>query len=209
LKANDGKKSNICLEKQTLFCLLGNKTKFMVKANFKKELLFIVIILLLFVGAGLVFYFAIIYFPDKLDGNNLPITDIEFTDKMSTHLTDLGKFFLTILIGVFVASLTFSEKIVNFNSSSWLAKSLLILCWILLLLSIVCDGVGLVFISNWYANEHVEHSQSNMFMFESAFYSFGFAGVSFGLALTSMLAAGIISFINRLKFKAVESAAPF
>jgi hypothetical protein len=175
------------------------------RPGLKKQLLLLLIIITLFIGAGLIFYFAIIYFPNKLDGNNLPVTTVDFTDKMTPHLTDLGKFFLTILVGVFVASLTFSEKIVNFNSSSWWAKSLLILCWVLLLISIVCDGVGLVFISNWYASEHVEHSQYNMSMFSSAFYFFGFSGISFGFALTSMLAAGIISFINPIHSKMPEN----
>lgn len=123
-------------------------------------------------------------------------------------MLDLGKFFLTILVGVFVASITFSEKIVSFATASWWSKSLLIFCWVFLLVSIVCDGVGLVFSTNWFALELLEHSQSNMRMFELAFLCFGAAGITFGLALTSMLAAGIISFISEMKFKAAHLPNP-
>lgn len=160
-------------------------------------------VLVIFIGAGLIFYFFIFYLPNniKLDENDLPITDFNFTEKIFPQLLDLGKFFLTILIGTFVASITFSEKIVNFNSSSWWAKSLLILCWFLLLLSIVMDGVGLIFLTNWYATELLQHQQSNMKIFEMVFLIFAAAGICFGLALSSMLCAGIISFISQLNFE--------
>jgi hypothetical protein len=164
----------------------------------KRTILLIVVIVLIFLGAGLILNLFMNFFPtqNKLDPNDLPFTTLEFTKSIYPQLLDLGKFFLTILVGVFVASITFSEKIVNFQSTSWWAKSLLILCWLFLLLSIVCDGVGLVFVTNWYTNEVIEHSQEHMTMFELAFFCFGFAGISFGLALTSMLAAGIISFVH-------------
>lgn len=168
----------------------------------KRTLLLIAVILLIFFGAGIILNVFMSYFTTqgKLDANELPYTTFEFTKAIYPQLLDLGKFFLTILVGVFVASITFSEKIVNFQSTSWWAKSLLILCWLFLLLSIVCDGVGLVFVTNWFTNEAIEHSQEHMTLFELAFFCFGFAGISFGLALTSMLAAGIISFVhNRSK----------
>jgi hypothetical protein len=167
----------------------------------KKKLLLIAIVFLLFCGAGIIFIIFTNFFSAQhySSSNNLPITSIDFTTSLYPYLLDLGKFFLTILVGVFVASLTFSEKIVNIHSSSWWAKSLLILCWLFLLLSIVCDGVGLVFLTNWFANEKVEHSQQHMLMFQFSFYAFGLAGINFGLALTSMLTAGIISFIEVTK----------
>src|SRR4051794_3801355 len=113
------------------------------KGSQKKSWILFLTTISIFFAAGLIFYLFVIYFPTSVKHNNnsLPITNIEFTTKMYPQLLDLGKFFLTILIGVFVASITFSEKIVNFTSSSWWSKSLLILCWILLLISIVCDGV--------------------------------------------------------------------
>ena len=168
----------------------------------KKPLLVLFIIVALFLGAGLVFYFLIIYFPSSsvLDSRNLPLVNSEFATKIYPHLLDLGKFFLTILLGIFVASITFSEKIVNFTSSSWWSKSLLILCWIFLLISIVSDGVGLVFLTDWYANELVEHTEDNIGIFELSSFCFAFAGISFGLALTSMLTGGIISIVSNINF---------
>lgn len=164
----------------------------------KKPLGIISIIIILFLGAALVFYFFIFYFPNKFAsrGDDLPPTTMEFTKSMYPQLLDMGKFFLTILTGVFVASITFSEKIVSYSTATLWSKSLLILCWILLLLSIVSDGVGLVFLTNWYAIEMVSHSQDNMEIFSGSFICFGLAGIAFGLSLTSMFSAGLISFIH-------------
>jgi hypothetical protein len=167
------------------------------KSSLKKSILLASIIILMFVGAGFIFYLFIFYFPTsgKFDYNGSEL-DLNFTTNMYPQLLDLGKFFLTVLIGIFVASITFSEKIINFNSTSWWAKSLLILCWILLLISIVSDGVGLVFLTNWYAVELIKHAQFHVKLFTQSFICFGLAGISFGLALTSMLSAGLISFLN-------------
>ena len=183
----------------------------MLKSFDKKHFKIASIVFLLFCGAGIILLLFFKYFfqPYSTDASGLPITTIDFNSKVFPHLLDLGKFFLTILVGVFVASLTFSEKIVNFQSTSVWAKSLLILCWLFLLLSIVCDGVGIVFLTTWYANESVEHNQQNMSVFQSAFYCFGFAGINFGLALTSMLTSGVISFLaSHSKDEATPSVQP-
>jgi hypothetical protein len=174
----------------------------------KSWVVFLSITALLFLAAALVFYFLVIYFPTSsiLSPDNFPTTNDKFATSMYPQLLDIGKFFLTILVGVFVASITFSEKIVNFATSAWWSKSLLIFCWIFLLISIVSDGVGLVFLTDWYSVEMIEHDPKNIGLFGLSFFCYAFAGISFGIALTSMLAAGIISAINEINFKRVANA---
>jgi hypothetical protein len=55
---------------------------------------------------------------------------------------DLCKDFLTLVTGILVFSLTFSEKIVNFQRSGKAAKFLLCFSWTLFILSIMCCGIG-------------------------------------------------------------------
>ena len=162
----------------------------------KKKVLLLSIIFLCFILAALLAYFFMYYLPDSsnLHGDPDFFSNPEFTDKIYQSTLDLGKFFLTLISAIFVASITFSEKIVNFNSSSWWSKSLLVACWILLLLSIASDGVGLVFLTQWYGFKLINSPFPDMGF--DAFICFGLAGVFFGLALTSMLTAGIISFIK-------------
>src|SRR5262245_9591627 len=53
-----------------------------------------------------------------------------FAEKEYSELKDLGKSFLTLLVGVFVASITFSEKIVSVSTTTFWSKSMLYLCWL-------------------------------------------------------------------------------
>jgi len=48
-----------------------------------------------------------------------------FLDRDYAEVKDLSTAFLTLLTAVFVASITFSEKIVDFNRSGWWAKAIL------------------------------------------------------------------------------------
>jgi len=60
---------------------------------------------------------------------------------------DLCKDFLTLVTGILVFSLTFSEKIVNFQRSGKAAKFLLCFSWTLFILSIICCGIGLTYLA--------------------------------------------------------------
>ena len=56
---------------------------------------------------------------------------------------DLLKAFLTLLSATLVLSIAFAEKIVEFKSSTRLAKALLMSCWISLVVSIVLCGLSI------------------------------------------------------------------
>lgn len=103
---------------------------------------------------------------------------------------DLAKAFLTLLVAVFVASVTFSEKIADLKTAGLWAKSAMITCWVLLLLAISACGAGLTYmifglgtiIHEFRSPYPLEHRAQRLF---------GGAGLLFGLALISMLFAGL------------------
>jgi hypothetical protein len=61
---------------------------------------------------------------------------------------DLSKAFLTLVVAVFVASITFSEKIIDFKTAGNWTKVAMIACWGSLLLSIVSCGTGIVYLAS-------------------------------------------------------------
>lgn len=109
---------------------------------------------------------------------------------------DLSKAFLTILVAVFVGSITFSEKIAGIASAGRWTKILMITCWVALLAAIVCCGCGLALMTiavGWAA--HVPNR--NFLLFElPAARLLVMSGLFFGGGLTAMLVTGIISFIH-------------
>jgi hypothetical protein len=170
----------------------------------KKSILLSLTILLVFIGSGFLAYLMKQSFRPEcyntISYNNfINSFNEKFVEKEYAELKDLAKSFLTILVAVFVASITFSEKIVNFNTSTWWSKSLLIVCWVLLLLSIVLTGSGLVFLTSSFNQAIYVPCPDNIDLYMKAFFCFVFSGLAFGLALASMLCAGIISFIQPKK----------
>jgi hypothetical protein len=59
---------------------------------------------------------------------------------------DLCKQFITVVTGVLVFSLTFSEKIVNFASAKKPMRILLAIAWASMLFAIIACGLGLTYI---------------------------------------------------------------
>ena len=119
-----------------------------------------------------------------------------FLEKEYEVTRDLCKSFLTLLAGLLVGSITFSEKIVNFNSASRTARSLMISCWLCLLLAIVACGAGLTLMTVA-AGWAIYQPFSDYFIFEEpAIYLFLFAGISFGSGLACLISSGVISMTN-------------
>jgi hypothetical protein len=56
---------------------------------------------------------------------------------------DLGKAFITLLSAILVLSVTFAEKIINWEKSDRIPKILLLMCWGLLIFSIILCGASL------------------------------------------------------------------
>lgn len=119
---------------------------------------------------------------------------------------DLAKSFLTLLTAVLVASITFSEKIVDVQRSGWWPRGLMITSWICLLIAIAACGAGLalITIAAGYSS-YDPHLNYRIFEFK-AVKLFGGAGISFGCGLVALLVAGIVSLVDRSHAKTATSA---
>jgi hypothetical protein len=106
------------------------------------------------------------------------------------EIKDLAKAFLTLITATFVASITFSEKIVNFQNASRASAIAMFTCWVLSLLAIFSCGVGLAMnLSslyelkyNWTDPTDLQHVGLILFFA---------SGVSFALSLTAMFIAAL------------------
>jgi hypothetical protein len=117
------------------------------------------------------------------------------------NTVDLGKSFLTLVSAILVFSVTFAEKIINWEKSDLLSKSLLGVCWLLLIISIIGCGVSLNFIfGSALAVTHpnvswrvVVYGQIKDYLKTAnfAWQIMGIAGCSFVLALILMLVVAI------------------
>jgi hypothetical protein len=118
--------------------------------------------------------------------------------------------FLTLLTAILVFSLTFSEKIVNYNQSKNSVRAILIAGWTLLILAIIADGIGLGYnalaLPTALADlNYFEKNQSR----SSAFYEPAFislkamliSGVFFIGGLVCIVLAGIASLISQARLK--------
>jgi hypothetical protein len=109
---------------------------------------------------------------------------------------DLGKAFLTLLTAVFVASITFSEKIVNVKEASWWPRGVMIAAWSLLLVAIAACGCGLCFIT-LAAGQATYRPDLNFYELEwRSVVMFITSGLTFGSALVFLLVAGILSMLD-------------
>jgi hypothetical protein len=116
---------------------------------------------------------------------------------------DLSKAFLTLLTAVLVASITFSEKIVDVHRSGWWPRGLMITSWVFLLLAITACGTALALmtIAAGYAS-YFPHLDYRIFEMKGV-KLFGIAGISFGCGLAALLVAGVVSLVDK------SPAAPF
>ena len=122
-----------------------------------------------------------------------------FVTREYAEAKDLGKTFLTLLVAVFVASITFSEKIVDFTRSGRLSRAAMITCWILLLTSIASCGAGLALIANaaYYASYFPQVAYREREYIAVKFFIV--AGLTFGSAMISMLVAGVFSLVHGIR----------
>ncbi len=120
-----------------------------------------------------------------------------FIERDFAETKDLAKAFLTLLTAVLVASITFSEKIVDVNRSGWWPRGLMIGSWIMVLVAIASSGAGLALMAQG-AGYAAYFSHANFWVFETAAVQlFITAGLSFGGGLVSLLVAGIVSLVDR------------
>jgi len=120
-----------------------------------------------------------------------------FLEKDYAETKDLSKAFLSLLTAVLVASITFSEKIVDVAKSGPWAKASMVTSWVCLLLAIIACGTGLALVST--AAGFAAHSPDpNYYTLEwKAVPLFVSAGLFFGTALACLLIAGIIALLDK------------
>jgi hypothetical protein len=119
-----------------------------------------------------------------------------FIEKDYTEMKDLAKAFLTLVTAVFVASITFSEKIVNFSTAGWWSKGMMITSWVLLLLAIASCGLAVsIAAMGAIGAAHDPSYEFVQFGYRSAYF-FISSGLLFGSALVALLVAGIISLVQ-------------
>ena len=110
---------------------------------------------------------------------------------------DLCKDFLTLVTGILVFSLTFSEKIVDFRRSAKAAKFLLFSSWTLFIASIICCGIGLTYLA--LAGGQAVHGSGNYYLqLASKCYACVVgSGLCFITGLISLVLAGMIATFTR------------
>lgn len=107
-----------------------------------------------------------------------------------TETKDLCKQILTLITTVLIISLTFSEKIIRFESASALAKWLVIFSWIAFLLAIILCGLGLLIIT-MAAGEAVYTKEVNRLKAAKAYRMIIAAGGLFILGLILLISTVI------------------
>ncbi len=111
------------------------------------------------------------------------------------EVKDLCKQFLTLVSGVLVLSITFSEKILNFQTARLAQRMCLLACWAMLITSLISCGFGLylIFIAGESANGAIVYDYGRDFK-HFAKLSYGlldFSGISFVAALIMLIATSL------------------
>jgi H+/Cl- antiporter ClcA len=105
-----------------------------------------------------------------------------------TETKDLAEHFLTVVTAVLVFSLTFSEKIANFNSAKSSVRWTITVAWCCMLLAIVGGGVSICYVAlaggAASGNGPPEQYWSTM---NTGIFWLGSAGLLFVLGLVSLL----------------------
>lgn len=120
-----------------------------------------------------------------------------FLDRDYTETKDLSKAFLTLLTAFLVGSITFSEKIVDVNRSTWVPKALMISCWCCILLAIVACGSGLALMASAAGFASYTPGYDYRHLEQRAIQLYVLSGIAFGGSLVMLLCAGTISLFTR------------
>jgi hypothetical protein len=109
---------------------------------------------------------------------------------------DLAKAFLTLVSGILVLSITFSEKIVGIPNAARKARLALAGCWVSLICALIACGFALVLIT--YAAGEAIYGGAGYFAvaWRSWFFMIA-AGIFFVSGLVSLVTAGVLSLYAR------------
>jgi hypothetical protein len=113
-----------------------------------------------------------------------------------SEMKDLGKTFLTLVVAAFVASITFSEKIVDVKSGSLIAKVAMVTSWTLMLGSVCSCGLGIIYIA--FALGKLTYGDRSPFRLElRSQCCMAIAGAMFVCALGCLLVAALPALLER------------
>lgn len=131
-----------------------------------------------------------------------------FLDRDYSDAKDLVKAFLTLLSATLVASITFSEKIVDVGKATLLPLSMMITCWVLLLAAIIASGGGLLVLAG--AAGIASAAPDHLFWpaADRGLVLIVLAGMAFVLALFAMVVAGIASLLQKRSMSAAKPQFP-
>lgn len=120
-----------------------------------------------------------------------------FFDRDYAESKDMAKTFLTLISVILVASITFSEKIVDVNNADLASIIFMVFCWFLLLIAVIACGTGLVYMvvaagMATYAPDvdYREIGGKGLTLLLAS-------GVSFVCALVSLITAGVTSLASK------------
>lgn len=110
---------------------------------------------------------------------------------------DASKAFLTLLTAILVASITFSEKIVDVTKSDRKARAVMVASWVLLLVAIAACGAALALMMEAAGSATYYPHLDYRVLSQRAGILYMVSGVAFGSALAALLVAGVISMAAR------------
>lgn len=128
------------------------------------------------------------------------------------EVKDIALQLITVLSGILVFSITFSEKIVRFSSSTHTIRTIVVCGWALIILAVIATGIGLAFnafalpcaLSDSHSNTMGRYQDSFYAPSELSLTAIMIGGFWFILALVCMLLAGISSISDRSAAGLVE-----
>jgi hypothetical protein len=131
-----------------------------------------------------------------------------YLEKDYAESKDLAKTFLTLISAMLVASITFSEKIVDVSKAELLPLSTMIVCWLLLLVSLVACGAGLAFMTTAAGMAAYEPQLDFREIEIKGINLFLGSGVAFVFALVALIVAGVASLIEKRRYAQAVAITP-
>lgn len=174
----------------------------MISAAQKKAIHLSILIISLFIGTGMVFYCALVYFPGLLQlyKNDIALVTPKFSDMLYPRLLRAEQFFLLLPAAIFIVTAMGAKRNTPLAPAARWSRFFLLLCWVLLFISASADAVAMGYLNNWNESALPGHPAGSGDMFVLSCLYFKVAGISTALALSSILAAGTVAFIYQINF---------
>ncbi len=129
-----------------------------------------------------------------------PVPDViyKLTEFEWAEFKDLAKQFLTLIVGVLVFSVTFSEKIVDYQDASKWQKASVVATWASLIAALLCAGLGVWWmyqasLSAMYDHRSLRAGSEPVGMLVAAYTTINLGGVFFALSLMAIVTTGLLT----------------